>query len=231
MTEPIPLDESSAVLTRSEFTLTYAVTGPNVPMPYGSTDIVPETVMLAIRETEDGDLEVWRMEVQGHRAKKDGTAGLLSSTGVFYPSSAYSSKDIPDWLLALCDTAEAQAESYRAPVTDETSDGHHTFAELYTYRMLYNAALFNEWRKWGVYDVHKSTRHHDGEECFGGGWFIVVAQLPTGQISNHYPMSDWYRFRIPERPLAAEWDGHTPAEAAERLRAFIATTPTEDPTP
>lgn len=61
MTEPIPLDESSAVLTRSEFTLTYAVTGPNVPMPYGSTDIVPETVMLAIRETEDGDLEVWRM--------------------------------------------------------------------------------------------------------------------------------------------------------------------------
>lgn len=228
MTEPIPLDEHSAVLTRSEFTLTYAVTGPNVAMPYGSSDIVPESAVVAVKETTEGELEAWRVDLHGHRAKKDGTAGLLSSTGTFFPTSRVQRESMPAWLLAVVDEAVAQATRYRAPVTEGTSDGHHTFAELYTYRMLYNAALFNEWRKWGVYDVHKSTRHHDGEECFGGGWFIVVAQLPTGQISNHYPMSDWYRFRIPERPLAAKWDGHTPAEAAERLRAFIATTPTED---
>ena len=100
----------------------------------------------------------------------------------------------------------------------EISDGYHTFNELYYYRMLYNAAFFNllpkEW-------VHKSKRHHDGEECFGGGWFIVMANLPTGQISNHYELKDWDLFQIPEKEIADEWDGHTPQEAAERLRKYL----------
>jgi len=30
-----------------------------------------------------------------------------------------------------------------------------------------------------------------GEYCFGGGWFLVVAVLPTGQISNHYELKHW----------------------------------------
>lgn len=107
-------------------------------------------------------------------------------------------------------------------VDENTSDGHHTFKELYEYRRLYNAGLFNEWAARGVYDVHKARRHSDGEPCFGGGWFIVVAQLPTGQISNHYPDEAWPLFRIPEWKRGAVWDGHTPAVAAERLRAFIA---------
>jgi hypothetical protein len=57
------------------------------------------------------------------------------------------------------------------------SDGYHTFNELYEFRKTYNAALFNEWAKFDIpqYNVHKSIRHHDGEYCFGGGWFIVVA--------------------------------------------------------
>lgn len=55
----------------------------------------------------------------------------------------------------------------------EVSDGYHTFNELYYYRMLYNAAFFNLLPKgW----VHKSKRHHTGEECFGvlapGGFLI-----------------------------------------------------------
>src|SRR5690606_12891515 len=80
-----------------------------------------------------------------------------------------------------------------APLDAETSDGYHTFAELYHYRMLYNAALFNEWAAAGLYDVHKSVRHSDGSTCFGGRWFVVYAQLPTGQISNHYEIAtDWY---------------------------------------
>lgn len=100
----------------------------------------------------------------------------------------------------------------------EISDGYHTFNELYYYRMLYNAAFFNllpkEW-------VHKSKKHHDGEECFGGGWFIVMAELPTGQISNHYELKDWDLFDIPEKEIADEWDGHTPQEAAERIHKFL----------
>ena len=100
----------------------------------------------------------------------------------------------------------------------EISDGYHTFNELYYYRMLYNAAFFNmlpkEW-------VHKSKKHHEGEECFGGGWFIVMANLPTGQISNHYELKDWNLFRIPEKEVADKWDGHTPQEAADRLYKYL----------
>lgn len=100
----------------------------------------------------------------------------------------------------------------------EISDGYHTFNELYYYRMLYNAAFFNSLPKvW----VHKSKKHHDGEECFGGGWFIVMANLPTGQISNHYELKDWELFQIPEKEVADEWDGHTPKEAAERLHKYL----------
>ena len=100
----------------------------------------------------------------------------------------------------------------------EISDGYHTFNELYYYRMLYNAAFFSllpkEW-------VHKSKRHHTGEECFGGGWFIVMAQLPTGQISNHYELKDWDLFHVQEKEIADEWDGHSPQEAADRLHKYL----------
>ena len=100
----------------------------------------------------------------------------------------------------------------------EVSDGYHTFNELYYYRMLYNAAFFNllpkEW-------VHKSKKHHTGEECFGGGWFIVMANLPTGQISNHYELKDWDLFKVPVKEFADEWDGHTPQEAADRLHKYL----------
>lgn len=125
---------------------------------------------------------------------------------------------------------------------EELSDGTHTFNELYEYRMLYNAAFFNgmvsynkveadEKNKSSLsytstsvrYDVHKSKRHSDGEECFGGGWFVVMAELPTGQISNHYEMKYWDLFKIPKKEKANVWDGHTPQQAAERLKSFIET--------
>lgn len=106
------------------------------------------------------------------------------------------------------------------------SDGFHTFKELYEIRLAYNVALFNElylknqdtgWQE-NPYEVHKSWRHYDGELCFGGGWFIVVAQLPSGQISNHYEAIHWDKFRIPETEKALfEYDGHTTNDVIERL--------------
>jgi len=105
-------------------------------------------------------------------------------------------------------------------VTENTSDGYHTFKELYEFRKAYNVALFNEWGKYDIpyYDVHKSWKHNDGELCFGGGWFIVVAVLPTGQISNHYPASDWDLFKIPKVEKAKyPFDGHTGQDVINRL--------------
>lgn len=101
----------------------------------------------------------------------------------------------------------------------DISDGYHTFNDLYEFRKVYNAVLFNEWAKLGKYEVHKSTKHHDGEECFGGGWFIVVAMLPDGMISNHYEMKDWELFKIPEwRKAIFPFDNHTSADVIHRLR-------------
>jgi hypothetical protein len=127
---------------------------------------------------------------------------------------------------------------------EEITDGYHTFKELYDFRKIYNAALFNEWaanyikvtevKKKGEdfiyrkieptevrYNVHKSWRHFDGELCFGGGWFIVSAQLPTGQISNHYKAEDWDLFKVPETEKALfEFDGHTSEDVLNRLKTL-----------
>lgn len=101
------------------------------------------------------------------------------------------------------------------------SDGYHTFTELYEFRKLYNAALFNAWAEQGKHHVHKSWKHADGEDCFGGGWFIVMAELPTGQISNHYEEKDWDLFQIPVRKTANQWDNHTVTDVAKRLTDAI----------
>lgn len=101
--------------------------------------------------------------------------------------------------------------------TGQISDGFHTFDDLYGYRMLYNAHAARGWVTAGI-PVVKSWRHHDGEECFSGGWFIVTAQLPTGQVSNHYRAKHWDLFHCPAVDLPPEWDGHTSDQAAQRLR-------------
>ena len=107
-------------------------------------------------------------------------------------------------------------------ITGDTSDGYHTFNELYAYRKAYHALVENEWARQGRYDVHKSWRHADGEPCFGGGWFIVVAETPAGQVSNHYKADDWPLFQCPERERGNPWDGHTPQVALDRLLALAA---------
>lgn len=104
----------------------------------------------------------------------------------------------------------------------EFSDGYHTFNELYDYRKAYNAAFFNELAKQGLYDVHKSRLHSDGKVPFDdNNWFIVMAELPTGQISNHYEIKDWDLFNIPEKEKANTWDGHTPQDVYKRLIKYL----------
>lgn len=99
-------------------------------------------------------------------------------------------------------------------------DEYHTMAELYEYRMLYNAHTANALAKDGR--AVKSWKHSDGELCFGGGWFVVVMDLLSGQVTNHYEAADWELFSVPEVELAPKWDGHTPKDAADRLRAALA---------
>ena len=102
----------------------------------------------------------------------------------------------------------------KAKTIGELSDGYHTFDQLYDFRREYNAALVNS----GVWPAHKSHRHHDGELCFGGGWFIVMMETPFGQISNHYECEYWDEFHCEEKYVADEWDGHTDEDVLERLK-------------
>ena len=95
----------------------------------------------------------------------------------------------------------------------EASDGYHTFNELYDFRREYNAALVNT----GVWKAHKSHRHHTGELCFGGGWFIVMIDTPFDQISNHYEDKYWDEFHCEEKETADKWDGHTEKDVLNRL--------------
>jgi hypothetical protein len=114
------------------------------------------------------------------------------------------------------------------PVIDEnTSDGFHTFKELYEMRLLLTANLFNAWEEDLSDDykpwVFKSKLHSDGKIPFNDpNWFIVVAETRFGQISFHYEMKDWDLFyNVSEVTLPPKYDGHTAADVADRLRKLL----------
>ena len=110
------------------------------------------------------------------------------------------------------------ADELERPPRDE----FHTMAELYEFRMLYNALAFNALAATDTIRIVKSWRHSNGELCFCGGWFIVTAELPTGLISNHYKAHDWHLFDIPEGTPPA-YDGHTSEDVTKRLAGYLAT--------
>lgn len=101
---------------------------------------------------------------------------------------------------------------------EELTDGYHSFKELYDFKRVYNSALFNLLHQTQFCRVWKSYKHYEGDLCFGGNWFIVVAELPTGQISNHYENKYWEEFNIPvvEKSLI-EWDNPQAKDVIERL--------------
>lgn len=103
------------------------------------------------------------------------------------------------------------------------ADEHHTMAELYDYRMVYNAFTAMYFADYGK--AIKSWKHFDGELCFGGGWFIVCVSTPKGWVTNHYKEEYWDLFDIPEEETGPEWDGHTPEIALWRLRQMLENPP------
>lgn len=98
------------------------------------------------------------------------------------------------------------------PVTGDTSDGYHTFNELYHHRAVLFSVICNE-----HHDIAwKSKKHHDG--TMYEGMFIVGIDTPEGQATYHYDIDPyWNLFRVKELELAPEWDGHTPGEAIRRI--------------
>lgn len=104
---------------------------------------------------------------------------------------------------------------YEQPVVEingDTSDGYHTFNELYHHR----AVLFSVIVKAFPDKAWKSKMHHDG--TMYDGMFIVGIETPSGQATYHYDIEPyWNMFECPELERAPEWDGHSPQEAIDRI--------------
>jgi len=102
-------------------------------------------------------------------------------------------------------------------IDGNTSDGYHTFNELYHHRAILFSVICNTY----PYSLlaWKSKKHHNPEENpMYEGMFIVGINTPKGQATYHYDIEPyWNLFNVQELDTAPEWDGHTPAEAIERI--------------
>lgn len=94
----------------------------------------------------------------------------------------------------------------------EFSDGYHTFNELYHHRAVLFSVICNAFpeKAW-------KSRLHDTGDMFEG-MFIVGIETPEGQATYHYDIDPyWDMFKVKELERAPKWDGHTPAEAIQRI--------------
>jgi len=95
----------------------------------------------------------------------------------------------------------------------EVSDGYHTFNSLYNQRLCLWAALVKAYKD----KAWKTICHHDGEPCFGGGWFLVGITTPAGDYTYHYELKDWDLFDCKVIDKAPVFDGHTDKDVTRVL--------------
>jgi hypothetical protein len=101
-------------------------------------------------------------------------------------------------------------------ITGETSDGYHTFNELYEHRHTLFAIVLRShpqsaWKTW---------REQNGE--IWEGWFIAGLNTEFGQVSYHLPAEWWERLPdVREIERNSGYDGHTSADVLERLRLIV----------
>jgi hypothetical protein len=224
-------DEAEALALAEEAALTYLRHPffPEPPAPIPNLDLVDparnnQTPMDFIRQRlpffrdiaeniDDGDYELSEEERAALARVGDDVTYLVEQK-----------EELLAWGTELAHELEsAQAELVRLNAelaAGNASDGYHTHNELYEQRLLYHAHIAQRWYAEGV-PVVKSKRHHTGEECLGGGWFIVMMYLATGQVSQHYPISAWNLFAVPAEETAWQWDGHDAAEGNRRLREAL----------
>lgn len=118
-------------------------------------------------------------------------------------------------LGGLARSATPKAIPNQVDASGETSDGFHTFNELYEHRTQLFIALMFAYpeRSWF------SSQHEDGS--MWDGFFIAGMHLPTGDITYH--LENKYRHaiavnrRIMALAFAPKWDGHSPQDVVTRL--------------
>ena len=71
-------------------------------------------------------------------------------------------------------------------ITGDTSDGYHTFDELYDHRAKLFSVIVRDHRE----IAWKSRLHHDG--TMYDGMFIVGVETPEGQATYHYDVDPYW---------------------------------------
>jgi len=99
-------------------------------------------------------------------------------------------------------------------VSGETSDGYHTFNELYHHRMILFSVICNLKK-----DVAWKSKLHDDGTMFDD-YFIAGIKTAEGEYTYHYHIDNWDLFDVLEIGRAPTWDGHKP-EDITRLLTFI----------
>jgi hypothetical protein len=113
--------------------------------------------------------------------------------------------------LELLQEAVEKAKKYdekeTPPITGNTSDGYHTFNELYEHRTALFAVICNMFPKLSF----KSWKHDDG--TMFDGMFIAGIKTPKGYYSYHCEKEYFWMFaNTPEIEKAPKWDGHKPKD-------------------
>lgn len=105
-------------------------------------------------------------------------------------------------------------------INGQTSDGCHTFDELYDHRTVLFALVLDELRKKGTCVLWKSRLHADG--TMYDGFFIAGVTTPDGQATYHCKDEYWHMFKLPRLDQAPAFDGHTPDDTLLRLSRALA---------
>lgn len=107
---------------------------------------------------------------------------------------------------------------------ENTSDGYHTFKELYQHRDSLFIALCKQISMNSGYGyVWRSKLHSDG--TMFDGYFIMgmgTDKHKGKQITYHMPLAEWDQAEVGNvatLDMAPEYDGHTPEDVLERLKS------------
>jgi hypothetical protein len=115
------------------------------------------------------------------------------------------------------DSALAQLEEYyKLQINGDTSDGYHTFNELYEHRYALFIALMKSHPK-----ISWRANNHDDGTMFDG-WFIAGIHFPVGDISYHLPLNKWGLLDnagITTTNKAPAWDNHASQDVIQRLNS------------
>jgi hypothetical protein len=146
----------------------------------------------------------------------------------------YLAEEAPSWVQDYVTSLEDEVKELtrlnshlvaidKAPA--HTSDGYHTFEELYAHRNALTAYL---WTMLGALlvpgeppEVWKTRRHHPDDPEMYEDYFLVGADLPTGTIGYHMPIEFWGLVHCPEIEHAPKYSGYSPDDVVTRIMALL----------